>query len=136
MITASQGPDFISEFPDVFSQKEFNTLPKHCPWGYTIKLTEGFKPSDCKIYLLSANKQKDLQKFLNKNLKTGSIHLSKSPMASSFFLIKKHDGLLCPVQGYQKLNESTIKNKYPLPLIQELIDKTQNAKFFTKLNVR
>ena len=57
-------------------------------------------------------------------------------MALPFFFIKKKDGKLRPVQDYRVLNEGTIKNKYPLPLIQELIDKTKQARFFTKLDVR
>ncbi|KAF8639125.1 hypothetical protein AX16_010366 [Volvariella volvacea WC 439] len=57
-------------------------------------------------------------------------------MALPFFFIKKKDGGLCPVQDYQKLNEMTIKNKYPLPLIQELINKVKHSKVFTKFDVR
>lgn len=132
----SNSPDFIAEFPDVFSEEEFDQLPDHRPWDHAIDLTEGFKAADCKIYPLSSVEQEELQKFLNENLKTGRIRPSKSPMASPFFFIKKANGTLRPVQDYRKLNEGTIKNKYPLPLIQELIDKTQNAKFFTKLDVR
>lgn len=57
-------------------------------------------------------------------------------MASPFFFILKTDGSLRPVQDYRRLNEFTIKNRYPLPLIQELIDKLRYAKVFTKLDVR
>jgi hypothetical protein len=57
-------------------------------------------------------------------------------MASPFFFIKKQDGSLCPIQDYRKLNKGTVKNKYPLPLIQELLDKTKRAKFITKLDVQ
>ena len=57
-------------------------------------------------------------------------------MASLFFFIKKKDGKLRPCQDYQYLNEWTIKNAYPLPLISELMDKIKDAKFFTKLDVR
>ena len=56
-------------------------------------------------------------------------------MASPFFFIKKKDGKLRPCQDYQYLNEWTIKNAYPLPLISELMDKIKDAKFFTKLDV-
>ena len=56
-------------------------------------------------------------------------------MVSLFFFVKKKDDKLYPVQDYYKLNQRTIKNKYPLPLIQELIDKTKQAKYFTKLDV-
>ena len=57
-------------------------------------------------------------------------------MALPFFFVKKPDGKLCPTQDYRKLNEATIKNQYPLPLIGELIDKLKGAKYFTKLDVR
>jgi len=52
-----------------------------------------------------------------------------------FFFVKKKDRSLQPVQDYQRLNEAMIKNKYPLLLIQELINKVQGAKYFTKLNI-
>ena len=58
-----------------------------------------------------------------------------SPMASPFFFVKKKDGKLRPCQDYRYLNEWTIKNAYPLPLILELTDKIKDAKFFTKLDV-
>ena len=56
-------------------------------------------------------------------------------MASLFFFIKKSDGSLRAIQDYRKLNESTIKNKYPLPLIGELIDKVKGACFISKLDI-
>ncbi len=56
-------------------------------------------------------------------------------MASPFFFVKKKDGKLRPVQDYRKLNEMTIKNRYPLPLISELMDKLRGAKYFSKLDV-
>jgi len=60
----------------------------------------------------------------------------KSPYASPFFFIKKKDGKLCLVQDYWKLNALTIKNRYPLPLIPEIIDKVQDTRLFTKLDVQ
>ena len=57
-------------------------------------------------------------------------------MASPFFFVKKKDGSLHPVQDYRKLNDMMIKNHYPLPLIQELVDKLKTAKVFTKMDVR
>jgi hypothetical protein len=91
---------------------------------------------DCKIYLLNPSEQKQLDEFLKEQLETGRIQPSKSPMASPFFFIKKKDGTLRPVQDYRKLNEMTIKNRYPLPLISELIDKLSEAKYFSKMDVR
>jgi hypothetical protein len=77
-----------------------------------------------------------LEEFIEENLSSGRIRPSKSPMASPFFFVKKADGKLRPTQDYRKLNKATIKNRYPLPLIGELIDKLKGAKHFTKLDVR
>jgi len=57
-------------------------------------------------------------------------------MAALVFFVKKKDGKLCLVQDYRALNAMTMKNKYPLPLILELIAKLRGAKYFTKLDVR
>jgi Reverse transcriptase (RNA-dependent DNA polymerase) len=57
-------------------------------------------------------------------------------MASPFFFVKKKDGKLRPCQDYQYLNNWTVKNAYPLPLISEIMDKIKGAKFFTKFDVR
>ena len=61
---------------------------------------------------------------------------SKSPYASRFFFIKKKDGKFRPVQDYQNLNKWTIPNKYPLPLIPELIHKISGKQWFTKFDVQ
>jgi Reverse transcriptase (RNA-dependent DNA polymerase) len=85
---------------------------------------------------LSRDEQIQLQVFLDENLRTGRIRPSKSPMASPFFFIKKKDGSLRPIQDYHLLNSMTVKNRYPLPLISEVVDTLKNAKYFTKLDVR
>ena len=56
-------------------------------------------------------------------------------MASPFFFVDKKDGKLRPCQDYRYLNEHTIKNAYPLPLITELLDKLKRARWFTKLDI-
>ena len=66
----------------------------------------------------------------------GRIRPSKSLIASPFFFVKKKDGRLRPVQDYRQLNAMTIKNRYPLPLISEVIDKLSGARYFTKFDVR
>ena len=115
---------------------EFDQLPERRPWDHVIELTPGFKPVDCKVYPLNPKEQQALDEFLNENLRSGRIRSSKSPMASPFFFIKKKDGTLRPVQDYRKLNEMTVKNRYPLPLIQELIDKLKQSRYFSKMDVR
>jgi RNase H-like domain found in reverse transcriptase/Reverse transcriptase (RNA-dependent DNA polymerase)/Integrase zinc binding domain/Chromo (CHRromatin Organisation MOdifier) domain len=84
---------------------------------------------------LSPDEQKQLDKFLDEHLTSGHIRPSKSPMASPFFFIKKKDGSLRPVQDYRKLNDITVKNRYPLPLISELVNQLRGARYFTKLDI-
>ena len=129
-------PDYLKEFTSVFSKQSFDVLPEPKEWDHAVKLIPDSKPSGCKIYPLSPAEQKELDIFLKENLETGRIRPSKSPMLSLVFFIKKKDGSLWLVQDYRALNAITVKNKYPLPLISELVNKLQGAKYFTKLDVR
>ncbi|ESK82665.1 reverse transcriptase-rnase h-integrase [Moniliophthora roreri MCA 2997] len=84
-----------------------------------------------------APEQQELDKFLSENLQKGYIRKSKSPIASPFFFVgKKEKGKLQPTQDYQRLNDGTIKNTYPLPLVSDLIDKLCGATIFSKLDLR
>ena len=73
--------------------------------------------------------------FLEENLYTRWIQPSKSPIAAPMFFIKKKDSLLCLVQDYCALNTITIKNRYPLSFISELVSQLHGAQYFTKLDV-
>ncbi|SJL18925.1 uncharacterized protein ARMOST_22527 [Armillaria ostoyae] len=118
------------------ANENFDELPERRPWDHAIELIPNAKSTlDCKVYPLNQDEQEQLDKFLDENLDSGHIKPSKSPFASPFFFIKKKDGSLHPVQDYRKLNEMTIKNQYPLPLISDLTDKLQGAKYFMKLDV-
>jgi RNase H-like domain found in reverse transcriptase/Reverse transcriptase (RNA-dependent DNA polymerase)/Integrase zinc binding domain len=130
-------PAHYHEYRDVFDKKDFDQLLERRIWDHVIELTPDFKPIDCKIYPLSPKEQPILQEFIEENLRTGRIWPSKSLNASPFFFGMKPDGSgLRLIQDYRKLNEFTIKNRYPLPLIREIIDKLKGVKYFTKLDVR
>ena len=129
-------PACYHQFKDVFAKQAFNDLPERRPWDHAIELIPGAEPVDCKVYPLNLDEQKQLDAFLEEHLSSGRIRPSKSPMASPFFFVKKKDGLLRPVQDYRKLNNMTVKNRYPLPLISELINKLKGARYFTKLDIR
>jgi len=135
-MSAENIPDHFREFHAVFSKESFDALPNPKPWDHAIELVPGEKPAGCKVYPLSPSEQKELDAFIQENLESGRIRPSKSPMASPVFFIKKKDGALRLVQDYRALNAMTVKNKYPLPLISELIEKLRGAKYFTKLDVR
>ena len=95
-------------------------------------MKEGFEPKSFKNYNLTLAEQLELDKFLKENLEKGYIWPSQSPMASPFFFVSKKDGKLQPCQDYCYLNNWTIKNSYPLPLISDIL---KGAKYFTKLDV-
>jgi len=79
--------------------------------------------------------QEELGAFLEENLRTGQIRPSKSSITVPVFFIKKKDSSLRLVQDYRTLNAVTVKNRYPLLLISELVSQLRRAKYFTKLNV-
>jgi len=112
-------------------------MPEQKPWDHAIDLKTDFIPKDCKIYPLSPEEQKEQDRFLEGNLRKGYIRPSKSPMASPFFFVSKKDSKkVRPCQDYRCLNKRTIKNAYPLPWVDKLLDKLKEAKCFTKLDLR
>ena len=76
-----------------------------------------------------------LKKFIKEQMEKGYIQKLKSPYTSAFFFIKKKDRKLQPIQDYWKLNQYTVQNKYPLPLIPELIAQVRDASKFSKFNI-
>jgi len=128
-------PDCVRGFESVFAKKDFDILPEHRQWDHAIELIPGSEPKLSKVYPLSLVEQKELDAFLEENLRTRRIRPSKSPMAAPVFFIKKKNGSLWLVQDYRALNSMTVKNKYPLPLISELVSQLCGAKYFTKLDV-
>ena len=77
-----------------------------------------------------------LQRYLEENLPTGKIRRSRSAAGAPILFVKKKDGSLRLCVDYRELNNLTIPNKYPLPLINELLEHTQGATWFTKLDMK
>jgi hypothetical protein len=120
----------------VFNKESFDSLPEKQAWDHAIELVPDAKPANCKVYPISPLEQKELDAFIAEGLSTGRIHPSKLPMASPVFFIKKKDGAFRFIQDYRALNAMTVKNWYPLPLIDDLINRLKGAWFFTKLDVQ
>jgi Reverse transcriptase (RNA-dependent DNA polymerase)/RNase H-like domain found in reverse transcriptase len=129
-------PQTLMKYRSVFDKDAANRFPERRPWDHAIDLQTDFIPKKAHIYPLSLPEQEKLEEFVTENLEKGYIRPSKSPQASPFFFVKKKDGKLRPVQDYRLLNEKTVKNAYPLPLISDLVDQLKGAKYFTKLDVR
>ena len=93
------------------------------------------KELNAKAYMMILKEEEVLNQWLDKQLKAGLIVESKSRYAAPCFYIPKKDGSLWLVQDYRKLNQVTIKNKMPLLLIGEVIDKLKEVKYFNKLDL-
>jgi hypothetical protein len=132
-----QVPMEYHKYGKVFSEKASHRFPGPRPWDHAIDLMPNApKMLDCKTYPLAIGQQDLLDQFLAEHLQKGYIRTSKSPYASPFFFIKKKDGKHRPVQDYRKLNEVTVRNTYPLPLIKELIHQLVGKQWFTKFDIR
>ena len=129
-------PPEYQEFHSLFSEKEANKLPPHRPEDQRIPLMEGTTPSFGPLYSLSRQELEALRNWLDDNLAKGFIRTSSSPEGSPILFVKKKDGSLRQCVDYRDLNEKTIKNRYPLPLIQETLMQLSKAKWYTKLDIR
>jgi hypothetical protein len=97
---------------------------------------DGFKPLFGLLYSLSCPELEELKCWLDENLSKGFIHTSSSPATAPILFIKKADGSLQLVVDYRDINDGTIKDRYPLPLLQDTLMNLSKAKWFTKLDIR
>ena len=77
-----------------------------------------------------------MEKYIGDSLAAGIIHPSSSPAEAGFFFVNQKDGSLRPCIDYRGLNDITVKNRYPLPLMSEAFELLQGATIFTKLDLR
>jgi len=111
-------------------------MPTQKPWDHAIDLKKDFVPRKGQIYPLSRMEKKEVQAFVESQLKKGYIRPSKSLQTLLVLFVPKKDGKRRMVQNYRYVNKETIKNSYPLPLISELIDSMGTKKVFTKMDLQ
>ena len=119
----------------VFGKVKSERIPTKKIWDYTIDLKEMFKPQKRRIQPLFKDKRKEVQNFMNDQLRKGYIRPLKSPQTSLVFFIGKKDKSKRMIINYQSLNNQTVKNNYPLLLIIDLIDNMGNKKVFIKMDL-
>ena len=102
---------------------------------HIIELEEGAKPIMITPYMHPKRLKDEIEKTIKELLAMGCIRPSKSPFASSVVLVKK-DGTLRICIDYRVLNKKTIKNRYPIPQIDELLDELYEACFISKIDLR
>ena len=130
-------PKEYLEYMQLFQEEvDAKALPRHQPWDHEIELEPGKEPTFGPIYALSEKELQVLRGYIEENLKKGFIRESKSSAGYPILFAPKKDGSLRLCVDYRKLNDITIKNRYPLPNIGELQDRLGKAKVFTKLDLR
>jgi hypothetical protein len=132
----SKLPEEYQDFQDVFSKEEADHLPAHRLYDHTIPLQDDTQPPFGPVYNLTPEELVVLREYIDKNLKRGFITHSQSPCGAPVLFVKKSDGTLRLCVDYRGLNKLTVKNRYPLPLINEMLDRLAGARFFTKLDMR
>jgi hypothetical protein len=120
-------PTSLHAYTDVFSETAFDSLLERRKWDHTIELECEPSPGFRKVYPMTLTEQTEMDTFLEEALATGCIRQSKSPLGPPVFFIKKKDGKLRFVQDYRALNAITRKNRYPLPLIDDLIHRLKGT---------
>ncbi|XP_071928109.1 uncharacterized protein [Coffea arabica] len=125
----------VSEYPDVFPDELVN-LPPEREIEFEINLLPGVSPISKTPYRMAPAELKELKWQLQDLLERGFIHESGSPWGAPVLFVKKKDGTLRLCIDYRGLNNVTVKNKYPLPHIDELFDQLQGTVVFSKLDLR
>ncbi|KAJ1597428.1 hypothetical protein NDA14_007651 [Ustilago hordei] len=136
VVTAADIPKPYQHLRDVFDEVEADKLPHHTEHDLHLELIEGGKPPQGPLYLKGPKEMSELRRYLDENLEKGFIRPSKSPARSPVLFVPKKDGGLRLCVDYRGLNEITVKNRAPLPLIEEQLFLLRKARIYTKLDLR
>lgn len=138
MVGETEAPDLGSipvaaEYADVF--KPLRGPPPQRNNAFTIELEPGTAPVSRAPYRLAPAEMAELKKQLEELVEKGFIRPSSSPWGAPVLFVKKKDGSLRLCIDYRGLNKVTVKNKYPLPRIDELMDQLEGATWFSKIDL-
>jgi hypothetical protein len=122
--------DILDQFNDIFYEPE--KLPPARDCDHQIDLLPGTKPVNKRAYRLPAYQKDALEKIIDQLIKSEVIRISLSPFSSPEILVRKKHGSWRLCIDYRQLNANTVKNKYPIPVIEDLLDELFVAKKFPK----
>lgn len=136
--------DYLKFIPDplmpwansVFAPLEFDKLPEHRPYDVDIEFKEGKIPPFGPLYWLTETERQVLAKHIATNLKRGHIRRSTSSAAVPILFIRKTTGELRLRVDFCSLNAITKKNRYPLPLVADLLNRMQGCKVFSVISLK
>uniref|UniRef100_A0AAQ4PEP9 ribonuclease H n=1 Tax=Gasterosteus aculeatus aculeatus TaxID=481459 RepID=A0AAQ4PEP9_GASAC len=132
----TQVPSCYHHLAEVFSKSKATALPPHRPFDCAIDLLPGSTIPKGRLYSVSGPERQAMKDYIESSLRAGLIRPSSSPAGAGFFFVGKKDGTLRPCIDYSPLNDITVKNRYPLPLMTSVFDQLQQAQIFTKLDLR
>ena len=132
----SHVPREYHDFADVFNKRKADTLPSHRPYDLKIDLEDGASPPIGPMYSLSQSELATLREFIDEHLRIGFIRPSKSPHGAPVLFIKKKDGSLRLCVDFRGLNKISKKDRYPLPMINDLLATAGKARIYTTIDLR
>uniref|UniRef100_A0A8D0D3W8 Retrotransposon gag domain-containing protein n=1 Tax=Sander lucioperca TaxID=283035 RepID=A0A8D0D3W8_SANLU len=127
-------PKEYLDLAEVFSKTRALSLPPHRPYDCAIELFPGAPLPSSRLYNLSRPEREAMERYIGDSLAAGIIRPSTSPVGAGFFFVDKKDKTLRPCIDFRGLNNITVKNKYPLPLINSAFEPLQGATVFSKLD--
>jgi hypothetical protein len=143
-IPSEPPPDFKSFIPEkyhdyantVFNPTEFEKLPEHRPFDIDIDLEEGQTPPFNRMYRLTETEREAVAEYIHSNLKRGHIRRSTSSAGAPALFTRKKTGEIRLCVDFRGLNAITKKNRFPLPLVDDLLDRVRGCKFFTVIDLK
>jgi hypothetical protein len=135
-LDASQGSEVpvVNQFPNVFPV-EFLGMPPDRDIEFVIELKPGTAPIYKTPFRMTTPELDELKEHINELLEKGFIRPSSSPWGAPVIFVLKKDGTQRLCMDYHALNEVTIKNKYPLPRVDDLFDQLCGACVFSKIDL-
>jgi hypothetical protein len=125
----------VREYPDVFPV-ELPGMPPDCDIEFLIELLPGTPPISKRPYRMPINELVELKKQIVELQAKGFMRPSSSPWGAPMLFVEKKDGTQRMCVDYRSLNEVIIKNKYPLPRIEDQFDMMKGASVFSKIDLR
>ena len=130
-------PKEYHDYADVFSKDKASKLAPHRPYDLKIDLVDGAVPPPISVmYSLSPTEQEALREFVDENLRLGFIRPSNSQHGAPVMFVRKKDGSLRLCVDFRGLNKISKKDRYPLPLISDLLATAGKARIYTTLDLR